>query len=285
LTTVACINRTQIHQRSGDAVGASEAAVLIGGFGRWESEQSAHDTRPQEQRTEGRGQWAEVGQQRIKSKSKRKITKRSKSKSQITNRNVSSPVLLVLRILLLLLLLFCLPPSLHGSESTMVTGTSRAPIHRMAWAGIVAAVLAGVLALYGAMHAEKHLPGSPLRQARGSAGLPAQPGPWYEKLWVKGEVSIFGDRIDRKMLALAERSKFANYSLQVVAFVLPFFLGSAGALLGGWAMKTVQAAGGRYSGNTLAVFSMMIGGLAAVVAGCMMVSLYVWPHLPTLYTT
>src|SRR5436309_366649 len=102
----------------------------------------------------------------------------------------------------------------------MVTGTTRAPIHRMAWAGIATAVLAGVLALYGSVHAEKHLPGSPLRAARGSAGLPAQPGPWHERLWVKGEVSVFGDRIDRKVLALTERSKVANYSLQFVAYIL-----------------------------------------------------------------
>jgi hypothetical protein len=167
----------------------------------------------------------------------------------------------------------------------MVTGAVRGPIHRMAWAGIAMAVLAGALALYGSMWAEKHLAGSPLRTARGSAGLPAQPGPWYERLWVRGEVTVFGDRIDHKMLALTERSKIANYSLQLVAFVLPFWLGLAGALTGGWAMKVVQQSGGKYAGNTLAVFSMMIGGLAAVVAGCMMVSLYVWPHLPALYTT
>ena len=67
--------------------------------------------------------------------------------------------------------------------------------------------------------------------------------------------------------------------------MLPFWLGLAGALTGGWAMKVVQQSGGKYAGNALAVFSMMIGGLATVVAGCMMVSLYVWPHLPSLYTT
>ena len=167
----------------------------------------------------------------------------------------------------------------------MVTGVTRAPIHRMAWAGIVMAVLAGILALYGAMHAEKHLAGSPLREARGSAGLPAQPTSAVGRQMVKTETSIFGDRIDRKMLALTERSKIANYSLQIVAYVLPFWLGLAGALTGGWAMKVVQQSNGKYSGNTLAVFSMMIGGLAAVVAGCMMVSLYVWPLLPSLYTT
>ena len=168
----------------------------------------------------------------------------------------------------------------------MATGANRAaPVHLMAWAGIVTAVLAGVLALYGSMHAEKHLAGSPLREARGSSGLPAQPGPWYERLWVKGETSAFGERIDRKVLALTERSKFANYSLQIIAYVLPFWLGLAAALTGGWAMKAVQQSDGRYAGDTLAVFSMLVGGLAAVVAGCMMISLYIWPRLPSLYTT
>jgi hypothetical protein len=168
----------------------------------------------------------------------------------------------------------------------MVTGSTRgAPIHRMAWAGIAMAVVAGVLALYGSMHAEKHIAGSPLREARGPSGLPAKPGSAAERLWVRGETSLFGDDIDRKVLAWTERSKFANYSVQMLAYVLPFFLGLAGALTGGWAMKVVQQSGGKYVGNTLSVFAMLVGGLATVVAGCMMLSLYLWPLLPSLYTT
>ena len=166
----------------------------------------------------------------------------------------------------------------------MVTGLRRAPVHPLAWAGIVTAVVAGVLALYGSMVAEKHLPDSPLRQARGSAGQPAQPTTKVGQLIARGETSVFGERFDTRMLQLTERSKFARYSVQLVAYVLPFVLGLAGALTGGWAMKIVQASGGRYSGNMFAVFAMMAGGLAAVVAGCMMVSLYLWPHLPALYT-
>jgi hypothetical protein len=155
----------------------------------------------------------------------------------------------------------------------------------MSWAAIAMAVVAGVLALYGSIAAEKHVAGSPLRLARGDSNTSAAPGPWYDRLLTKGEVSVFGQRFDRKLLALTERSKVANYAVQFVAFVLPFFLGVGAALVGGWAMKAVQASGGRYSGNTLAVFSMMIGGLAAVTAGCMMMSLYVWPNLPSVYTT
>ncbi|MBN9121738.1 MAG: hypothetical protein J0I06_21800 [Planctomycetes bacterium] len=168
----------------------------------------------------------------------------------------------------------------------MVTGSTHgAPVHRMAWTGIAMAVVAGVLALYGSMHAEKHLAGSPLREARGSAGLPAKPETRAGQFLARAEAGVFGDDIDRKMLALTERSKFANYSVQLLAYVLPFFLGMAGALTGGWAMKVVQQSGGKFAGNTLSVFAMMVGGLAAVVAGCMMISLYVWPLLPSLYTT
>jgi hypothetical protein len=199
----------------------------------------------------------------------------------------------------------------------MVTGLHpRTPIHYMSWVGIVMAVCAGALALYGGMHAEKHLAGSPLRAARGSAGLLPPPPSDYQPLkeyvnrrvneeaekstgnWKRGEktwntvgaavtwVYRYGrGATDRYILARTEESKIANYSLQLFAFVLPFFLGLAGALTGGWAMKVVQASGGKYAGNTLAVFSMMIGGLAAVVAGCMMISLYVWPRLPSMYTT
>lgn len=167
----------------------------------------------------------------------------------------------------------------------MVTGTTRAPVHRMAWAGIAMAVVSGVLALYGSMHAEKHIAGSPLRTARNPSGVPPRPGSAAERLLVKAETRVFGTDVDSKMLALTTRSKIANYTLQLFAYVLPFFLGLAGALTGGWAMKVVQQSGGRYAGNTLAVFAMLVGGLASVVAGCMMVSLYVWPLMPSLYTT
>ena len=168
----------------------------------------------------------------------------------------------------------------------MATGTTRgAPVHRMAWAGIVMAVVSGVLALYGSMHAEKHIAGSPLREARSPAAVPPKPTWAVERLFTKAETSVFGGDVDSKVLAMTQRSKIANYTLQLFAYVLPFFLGLAGALTGGWAMQVVQQPGVRYAGNALAVFAMLVGGLAAVVAGCMMISLYLWPLLPSLYTT
>ena len=167
----------------------------------------------------------------------------------------------------------------------MVTGSTRGvPVHRLAWVGITTAVLAGVLALYGSMEAEKHIAGSPLRAARTDPKVPPQPGSWAERQLVRGETGVFGERIDSKFRTLTHNSKIANYMLQLVAYVLPFVLGIGAALTGCAAMNAVERSGGRYVGYTLAVFSMLAGGLAAVVAGCMMVTLYVWPHVPALYT-
>ena len=163
-------------------------------------------------------------------------------------------------------------------------GATKVPYHRLAVASFVASIVALVLAFYGSLYAEKHIAGSPLREARGSAGLPAEPVSWYDRLWARGETTIFGDRIDRKMVTLTERSKIANYSLQVIAFVLPFLLGIAAAVAGGNAMALIERSGGKTVGNFQAVFSIMIGGFAAVISGCMMISLYVWPMLPSLYT-
>jgi hypothetical protein len=167
----------------------------------------------------------------------------------------------------------------------MVTGSTRGvPVHWMSWAGFATSVVACLLALYGSMHAEKHIAGSPLRQARGSAGLPAPPGPWYERMWVRGEASVFGERFDSKVLALTERSKIANYTLQMFAYVLPLALGVVAALTGGAAMKAVQRSQGRRVGNTLAVFAIMTGGLAVIIAASMVLAVYVWQWVPAAYT-
>ena len=122
----------------------------------------------------------------------------------------------------------------------MATSVNRGPIHWMSWGGIAMAVIAGVLALYGSMLAEKHFANSPLRQARGSAGLPAPPTTKLGQLWVQAETTLCGDRFDNAMLAFTNSSKIASYSLQLIAYVLPFGLGLAGALTGGWAMKLIE---------------------------------------------
>jgi hypothetical protein len=162
---------------------------------------------------------------------------------------------------------------------------NRSPVHPLAWIGFVLAVLALLFAWYGSLHAEKHIAGSPLREARQSANVIGQPGPWYERLFDRAEVSIFGERVDQKLLAATERSAAIRTTMQFVAYVLPFSLGLIAALLGGHAMSLIETSRPRRSGNFQAVFAIMIGSFAAVIAGCMLVSVYLWPLLPSLYTS
>lgn len=132
----------------------------------------------------------------------------------------------------------------------------RVPAHPVAIAAFAVSVVAGVLALYGSFLSEKHLAGSRLNTARKDTGLTA-----------------------------TETSKTTRYTVQIVAYVLPFVLGVGAALAGGEAMKFIETAGGKYAGNLPAVFAIMIGGLAAVVSGCMILAVFVWRYLPTFYTT
>jgi len=161
--------------------------------------------------------------------------------------------------------------------------TKKLPVHSMAWVAFAGSIVAVVFAFYGSLHAEKHLPDSPLRQARGSAGLPAQPTHWYERVLARGETSLFGDRADRAILALTTRSNAAYYAVHIIAYVFPFLLGIGSALLGGWAMSLIEGKKATHGGDLQAVFSMMIGSFAAIIAGCMMMSLYVWKWVPAGY--
>ena len=129
-------------------------------------------------------------------------------------------------------------------------GAKRVPVHRLAWLGFAISLAALLLAWYGSLHAEKHIAGSPLREARGSANVISGPGPWFERAFDRAEIRVFGDRFDRKVLELTERSKIALSSLENVAFVLPFVRGSTSALMGGKAMKAVEKSKGKYSGTS-----------------------------------
>jgi len=73
--------------------------------------------------------------------------------------------------------------------------------------------------------------------------------------------------------------------LGVVAFVLPFVLGLGAALAGGEAMRRIERDTEKYGGNFEAVFAIMIGGLAAVISGCMILSVFAWRFVPAAYTT
>jgi hypothetical protein len=137
----------------------------------------------------------------------------------------------------------------------MYARANSTPVHRLALTAICVAVVAGVLSLYGSLFAEKHLAGSPLNVARNEPGLPQ-----------------------------TRDSNVNRYTLEIIAFVLPLILGVGAALLGGEAMKAIEASNGIRGGYRFAVFAIMIGGLAAVVAGCMTIAVFLWPAVPTLYT-
>ena len=103
-------------------------------------------------------------------------------------------------------------------------------------------------------------------------------------LFDRAEVSVFGERFDEKVLAATERSAGIRFTVQFLAFILPFVLGIVSAWLGAAAMSRIETSQPRTSGNFHAVFAMMIGGFASVIAGCMLASVFLWPHLPSIYT-
>ncbi|MDB5308493.1 MAG: hypothetical protein JWO38_2695 [Gemmataceae bacterium] len=135
------------------------------------------------------------------------------------------------------------------------TMVKRAPVHSLAWAALVTGLVASALALYGSFLSERHLDGSPLNTARNAAGLES-----------------------------TRASTATRYGLQFVAYFLPFVLGVGAALAGGEAMRAVERHGERYSGSRHAVFAIMIGGLSAVVSGCMILAVFVWEHVPAGYS-
>lgn len=62
-------------------------------------------------------------------------------------------------------------------------------------------------------------------------------------------------------------------------FVLPIFLGIVASLFGGLAMKSIEDAHGKLHGAGHAVFAVMIGLFAAVLAGVNVFSALIWPML------
>lgn len=137
----------------------------------------------------------------------------------------------------------------------MHTAGTRLPTHPLARAALVTSLVAAAFALYGSFLSETHLAGSPLNVARNRDGLEATRGPTAARYW-----------------------------LQFAAYFLPFGLGIGAALAGGHAMKAIERRGGTHSGNWSAVFAVMIGGLSAVVSGCMILAVFAWKHVPTIYT-
>jgi hypothetical protein len=159
------------------------------------------------------------------------------------------------------------------------------PVYRLARVSLLTAVVAFGLACYGSFVAETHLADSPLRQARGEAGLPAEPTAWSGRTVARAETAVFGKRLGPAMQEWTARSPAARYGLQFVAFVLPLVLGVGAAWMGGNALTTIEGAGRKYVGNFHAVFALLIGGLAAVISGCMLAALFLWRFVPAGYTT
>lgn len=157
-------------------------------------------------------------------------------------------------------------------------------VHRLAKLGLVMALVAFVLACYGSFAAERHLASSPLNAARPNATA-AEPTSWYGRLIVRAEVAVFGDRLDRVMSEQTARSRRARLALGAFAFVLPFVLGLAAALIGGHAMKLIERDTVKWGGNFEAVFAIMIGGLSAVISGCMILAVFGWRLVPSVYTS
>jgi hypothetical protein len=176
------------------------------------------------------------------------------------------------------------PKRKRGIAMVGTMETRKLPVHRITWIGFALSLVALVLAWYGSLHAEKHVATSPLRNARAAVTYSSQSGPWYERVVDRTEASLFGESLDRKILALTERSKIARYCLELIAFGLPFVLGITAALIGATAMRTIEQSRGQYCGNFQAVFSILIGGFASVISGCMIVSIFIWPLVPSLYT-
>ena len=135
-------------------------------------------------------------------------------------------------------------------------GVKAAPGHPVVVAALATAIVALALSFYGSFLGEKHMAGSPLNEARNEPGQ-----------------------------SFTRDSKIARYSHQLLAYFLPFALGVVATLGGAAGMRKIEASAGEYRGNTAGVFAVLVGGLAAVTSGCMILSLYVWKHLPSLYTT
>lgn len=137
------------------------------------------------------------------------------------------------------------------ATSPLTPGQTSA-VHPLASLSFLAAIVAILLAFYGSIAGEKRIPGSPLNVARLESG----PGS-------SAEGPLVG----------------------ALTFLFPCLLGTAAALAAGWAMRSIERSAGRYRGDAIAVFAILIGSFAAIIGGCMILAVYLWPYIPSLYTT
>lgn len=119
---------------------------------------------------------------------------------------------------------------------------------------LLVALVAVALAVYGALVSEGQLAGSRLNAARNGAGA-----------------------------EFTQSSEATRMTIAVVAYKLPFVLGLVASLLGSRATRLLEQHPEDRIGHLAAVFAVMLGGLAAVVSGCMLLAVYGWPHVPGYY--
>lgn len=122
-------------------------------------------------------------------------------------------------------------------------------------AALLVSLVALVLSVYGGLVAEQHLHGSPLNRARLTPGA-----------------------------EFTRDSESARGAIAFVGFGLPVLLGVAGAAFGTRVMRKLGTGQEDRVRHLAAVFAVMIGGLAAVVAACMLFAVYGWQHVPHYYT-
>jgi hypothetical protein len=120
---------------------------------------------------------------------------------------------------------------------------------------LLIALVAVALAVYGALGSEMQLAGSRLNAARGGAGA-----------------------------EFSQSSEVVRTTVAIVAYKLPFVLGLVAGLLGSRATRLLEHHPEDRLGHLAAVFAVMLGGLAAVVSGCMLLAVYGWQHVPAYYT-
>ncbi len=119
---------------------------------------------------------------------------------------------------------------------------------------LVVALVALGLAVYGAQVSEVQIAGSRLNAARNASGA-----------------------------EFTQSSEAVRTAIAVVGYALPFVLGIIAGFLGSRATRLLEHHPEDRVGHLAAVFAVMLGGLAAVVSGCMLLAVYGWSHVPAYY--
>ena len=112
---------------------------------------------------------------------------------------------------------------------------------------------------------------------------------YYEKLARTLEqgcfdLMFFDDRLAMPGIYGGSVAEAVRTGARPVKLDLSIVLGIVAAWTGGYALTAIEGAGKKYAGNFHAVFALLIGGLAVVISGCMLVTLFLWRFVPAAYT-